>query len=172
MRRVAEVAVLQAISLPSKVSASLSVLTLADWTQVSRIILDGTSLAAMGGLYETDWMWHALTHDKLHTHLVRGQVLAARDEAGAIAAVAIVSEVDPDDQVLPVGHVDGAESHVAVLALELRQRAAALQAAKVEVMLPAGSPLLRAFVQAGYEPEDEGGTAFCIYELDLKGATR
>lgn len=171
MHRVAVVEVLQATSLPSEVSASLSALTLADWPQVSRIILDGTALAAMGGLYETDWTWHALTRDKLHTHLMRGQVLAARDEGGAITAVAIASEVDPDDQVLPVGYVDGAESHVGGLALELRQRAAALQAAKVEVMLPADSPLLRAFVQVGYEPEDEGGTTFYIYELDLKGAT-
>lgn len=41
---------------------------------------------------------------------------------------------------------------------------------RAEVALPASSPLLQAFVQAGYKPEDEGGTAFYIYELDLKGA--
>jgi len=172
MHRVVEVQVLQATSVPADDdSVPLDVLTVADWPQVSRRILDGATLAAMGGLYEADWVWHSLTPDKLHAHLVHEQVLAARDAQGEVAAVAIVSEVDPDDHVLPVGHVDGAEPHVANLALGLRQRAAVLQAAKVEVVLPVDSFLLQAFVQAGYKPEDEGGTAFYIYELDLKGAT-
>jgi GNAT superfamily N-acetyltransferase len=171
MRRVVEVEVLQAASGPPGQGSVPSVaLTLEDWPQVFKFVFDGAALAAMGGLYKTDWMWHALTHDKLRAHLARGQVLAARDEDGEIGAVAIVSEVDPDDHVLPVGYADGTGPHVARMALGLREYAAALQADKAEVALPASSPLLQAFVQAGYKPEDEGGTAFYIYELDLKGA--
>ena len=172
MRRVAEVEVLQAASVSADDRpVPLITLPIEDWPQASRLILEGTALGAMGGLYEDDWMWHALTQDKLNVHLVRGQVLAVRDPKGEVAAAAIVSEVDPDDHVLPVGHVDGAQPYLADLALGLRQRAAILQATRVEAVLPAGSPLLQAFVQTGYEPEDEGGSGFCIYELDLKGVT-
>ena len=84
--------------------------------------------------------------------------------------MAIVSEADSDDHVLPVGDVDGTGPQVARLARHLREHAGAQQASKVEVALPAGSPLLQAFVQVGYKAEDEEGTAFYIYELHLKGA--
>jgi GNAT superfamily N-acetyltransferase len=171
MRR-AVVEVLQAAAvLPGEGAVPLVTPTLEDWAQVSRRILDGAALAAMGGLYEANWMWHALTHDKLRAHLAQGQVLATCDADGDFAAVAIVSEVDQDDHVLPVGHVDGAEPHVSKLALGLRERAAALQAEKAEVVLPANSPHRPAFMGAGYRPEDEGGSMFYIYEMDLKGAT-
>ncbi len=172
MHRVVEVQVLQATATPGEGSGPLAAATVEDWPQVSRRILDGPALSAMGGLYETSWMWHALTGDKLHAHLGHGQVLAVRDGAGGIGAAAIVSEVDPYDHVLPVGHVDGAEPYLCNLALHLRERAAALQADKVEVALPADPPLLQAFVRAGYKPEDEGGTTFYIYEMELKGAAR
>ena len=171
MRRAVEVEVLQAASVPSgKGSVPLAPLTLEDWPQVSKFIFDGAALAAMGGLYETDWMWQTLTHDKLRAHLARGQVLAVRAEDGEIATVAVVSAVDLVDQVLPVGYADGREPHMTSLALGLRGRAGALQAAKAEVALPVASPLRQAFVRAGYKPEDESGTTFYIYELDLKGA--
>ena len=173
MRRVAEVEVLQAASVrSSEDSAPLSPLTLEDWPQASKYIFDGAALVAMGGLYETDWMWQTLTRDKLRAHLARGQAWTLRDGNGDIAAMAIVSAVDPDDHVLPVGHADVTDPHAASLALALQKHAAALQAAKVEVAMPAHSPLRQAFVQAGYEPEDEGGTTFYIYELDFKGATQ
>jgi GNAT superfamily N-acetyltransferase len=171
LRRVAEVQVLQATSVAAGEDArTLSPLTQEDWTQVSRRTFDGAALAAMGGLYESDWMWHTLTPDKLRAHLEHGQVLAARDESGEIAALAIASQVDPDDYVLPVGHIDGAGPTVASLARGLREHAAVLEAAKVEVVLRAGSALLQTFVGAGYKPEDEEGTAFYIYETNLKGA--
>lgn len=171
MRRVAEVQVLRATATPPGESPGpLAAATLEDWAQVSKRILDGAALSAMAGLYETNWMWHALTGDKLRAHLARGQVLAVRDDEGGIGAAAVVAEVDPYEPVLPVVHADGAEPHTTRLAMHLRERAAALQAGQVEVALPANRPPVQAFVRAGYKPEDEDGTTFYLYEMDLEGA--
>jgi len=172
MRHVAAAIPLEAEAVPSaEGSTSLTCLTLHEWLPISVRILNGTTLAKMGGLYGAGWVWQALTATKLRAHLERGQLLALREESGEIVAVAIAMDVEQERKALPVAYVDGAAPHTETLAHALRQYAASLQLEKVEVMVPATSPLHQAFVKAGYETDLEAEAAIWIYELDLKGVT-
>jgi GNAT superfamily N-acetyltransferase len=171
MHRVAAVLPLEAQALPpGEGSTPLTCLSPQDWPQVATRILHGTALAQMCGLYGAGWTWQALTAEKLRRHLERGQVLALQNGDAEILAVAITSDVDPDDKSLPVGYVDGIEPHAQRLADGLRVHCACCNAEMVEVMIPADSPLHEAFVQSGYRPEMEAEAEVWIYELDLKGA--
>jgi GNAT superfamily N-acetyltransferase len=170
MHRVAAAWPLEAEALAADQSSpSLSRLTLRDWTRTSERILNGLRLAEMGGLYGAGWAWQQLTAAKLRVHLERGQLLALRDSDGAIDAAAIIADADEDWKALPVAYVDGTNPHAEILARALRHYAASLCLEKVEVAIPAASPLCQALADAGYQPEVETETEIWIYELHLKG---
>jgi len=171
MRRVAAAWPLEARALASAEGiTSLSPLAMGDWRQASTRILQGSTLAALHGLYGAGWTWQAMTADKLRAHLQRGEVLALREGEAESAAVAITLDPDPINKSLPVAYVDGSAPRAQDLALALRHCAAALRLKKVEAMLPAASPLCQAFLQAGYRPELEVDGAIWIYETTWKGA--
>jgi GNAT superfamily N-acetyltransferase len=171
MHRVAAAWPLEAEALAADETAPcLSRLTVRDWPWTSERITNGVLLAEMGGLYGAGWAWQQLTAAKLRFHLERGQVLALRDSNGAINAAAIIADADEDWKALPVAYVDGTNRHAEILARGLRQYAASLCLEKVEVAIPAASPLCQTFANAGYQPEMEAEAEIWIYELDLKGA--
>jgi N-acetylglutamate synthase-like GNAT family acetyltransferase len=171
MHRMAAAWPLEASALASeKESASLTHLGMSDWGPISTRILQGSTLAALHGLYGAGWTWEAMTEDKLRAHLRRGQVLALCDGEAEIAAVAITLDPDPIGRSLPIAYVDGGASRAQDLALALRHYAATLHLEKVGAMLPAASLLRQAFLQAGYQPELEVDGAIWIYETTWKGA--
>lgn len=171
MHRVAAAWPLEASAFASEESASPTRLGKSDWGPISTRILQGSTLAALHGLYGAGWTWEAMTEDKLRAHLRCGQVLALYDNKAEIAAVAITLDPNPIDRSLPVAYVDGGASRAQDLALALRHYAATLHLEKVRAMLPAVSLLRQAFLQAGYHPEMEADGAIWIYETTWKGAT-
>lgn len=132
---------------------------------VRALIDQGSILRHTHGLYGLHWAWQELSAERVGQFLADGQLVARFDPQGELLAVASV-HLDPVDEEIGIGFVEGDPDSVEWLARAVRVHAARVGAAALEVMLADLGWLRECFRAAGYVTDDEEGELL-IFERTL-----
>jgi len=133
--------------------------------------IDSPLMRYLRGVYRAAWSAKTLTEAEIHLALVSNLVYGLKDEAGKIAAWALLRDPDAEDtedgdrKRLRVDHFDG-ELHAVS---ELGRRMCALAAMQDRWVVSAGicdyPPLIQALVDVGYTLNPD---RFSLWVLELK----
>ena len=133
--------------------------------QVRALIDRGPFLRQARGLYSVHWTWQELSPERVAQFLAHGQMVARIDAQGQMRALASV-HLDPVDEEMWIGFVEGDPDSVEWLARAVRAHAAQVGAEALEVMLADVDSLRDAFHAAGYVTDDQEGELL-IFEKRL-----
>ncbi|HOG48133.1 MAG TPA: GNAT family N-acetyltransferase [Anaerolineae bacterium] len=138
-------------------AAQPAALAATDLAQAQDLLRDCEALRASAGLYETYWCWPELTAERLATALAGGRVYGAHDDAGRLAALAMVESERQAERTedLALGLLAGEPAAVTGLARGLRGLAARRGLGHVESKLPELAPLRAAAQAAGFAADGD-----------------
>lgn len=119
---------------------------------------------ATAGLWAERWVWQRLTADVLAHRIGQGLVGGLRAAEGGWASLALL---DPGDEQLSAGYVDGDGAAIEAMARALAVEGGRRGKRGALAMLPPAPEIRAAFERAGYSAETDD-SALYIYELELK----
>jgi hypothetical protein len=133
--------------------------------------IDSPLMRYLRGVYRAGWSAKTLTRIEIRRALDAQLVYGLKDEAGQIAAWALLRDQDEEDtedgdrKRLRVDHFDGELSAVTELARRMRALAAAQNRKVVSAGICDYPPLVQALVEAGYTLNPD---KFSLWILELK----
>jgi ribosomal protein S18 acetylase RimI-like enzyme len=145
-------------------------LTLTDVPALTRWI-DSSLMRYLHGVYRAAWSAKTLTEAEIRRALESNLVYGLKDEAGQIAAWALLRDQDEEDtedgdrKRLRVDHFDGEMSAVTELAQRIRALAASRHRSEISAGICDYPPLVQAVVEAGYTVNPD---KFSLWVLELQ----
>jgi hypothetical protein len=133
--------------------------------------VDSPLMRYLHGVYRAAWSAKTLTEAEVRRALESQLIYGLKDEAGHIAAWALLREEDKEDtedgdrKRLRVDHFDGEPNAVTELGKRMRALAATQQRMVVSAGISDYPPLVQALVKAGYTLNPD---QFSLWVLELK----